>query len=120
MEYLGKALEDPLKYPPDKADADYLTIVRKVERNKVSGELTTSPDHVGYKDPSSSIQISCSSLRGVSPSKSKSGLQLHIKYWNRGSGIAKPQARTLVVRDLQDDGGGLLGNVYLACPQLTQ
>jgi hypothetical protein len=116
MQYLGKALEDPLKYPPDSADIGYLAIVQDVRRNKASGKLTTAPDRIEYSDPSISVHLSCSSLLGASGAK-----QLHLVYAEQQSGAPRPQKKSLVIKAVsKSDGEMLLANVYLACPKLTE
>lgn len=112
MEYLGKALEDPLKHAPDNLDSGYLAIVQDVKRNKDRGKLLTAPDRIEYSDRSGVVKISCSSLRGAS-----GGKELHLVYQESAT---QPKQHLDVQAIQKSDRETLLGNVYLACPELTQ
>jgi hypothetical protein len=123
MSYLGQALNDPEKYPPQIAELGYLAIVQDVKRNKSAGKLVTARDHIEYSDGSGRIQFSCSALTGAS-----AGSNIHISYKEQG------KHKSLVLNTMSkrktaghhDKGTELagsqavLGNIYLACPKLTE
>ena len=116
MQYLGKALEDPLNYAPDAPDLPYLAIVKDVKRKKNEGKLLTAPDRIEYSDSSGKVNITCATLLGASGSN-----KLHLKYAEQWPGKRKPRRKSLVVQAMQkSDRKTLLGEVYLACPKLTQ
>jgi hypothetical protein len=112
LKYLGQALNDPVKYPPANSELGYLAIVHDVLRNKSAGNLLTARDHIEYSDSSAKIQFSCSEVTGAS-----AGSNVHISYKNEG------KHSSLVVRPTTKDKGAarmILGDIYTACPKLTQ
>jgi hypothetical protein len=117
MQYLGKALEDPLKYPPDTADADYLTILKTVRHKKNEGKLITAPNRLEYSDREKAVSMSCATLRHASGKK-----QLRLTYLSEAkAGKRKPRQQSLVVKAVhKNERTMLLADVYLACPRLTK
>lgn len=109
MEYLKKALDDPLKYGPDNEELGYLAIIHDVKHKGSVGKLLTAPDRVQYSDSSSRVQIPCSSVHSASGED-----ELHLAFDD-----ATQKRKTLAVQAAQRiDRQMLLGDVYLACPQL--
>jgi hypothetical protein len=116
MDYLHKALDDPLKYGPDREDLGYLTIVHDVKRNGTPGKLLTAPGQIEYFDSSGSIQICCTSIHSAGGEN-----ELRIVYDETRSPNASQKRRTLVIQAGQRiDRQMLLGDVYLACPNLLK
>lgn len=111
MEYLKRALEDPLKYGPDDEEFGYLSIVHGVKRRGVVGKLRTAPDRIEYSDSSGTVQIPCSSVRSASGQD-----ELRLAFDD-----ATKKRQTLVVQAAQRmERQMLLGDLYLSCPQLMQ
>ena len=117
IDYLGKAMEEPLKYPPANDSKGYAAIARAVMRDKSEGKLITAPDSIEYQDPAGVKEhISCSSLTSASE-----GSHVHLQYTVDLAGDHKLQRKSLDARSVpESDQDLIMGNVYLACPKLTQ
>jgi hypothetical protein len=111
LEYLKRALDDPLKYGPDNEELGYLATVHDVKRKGTVGKLLTTPDRIEYSDSSGKVQIPCSSVHTASGED-----ELHLAFDD-----ATQKRKILAVQAAQRiDRQMLLGDVYLACPQLMQ
>lgn len=111
MEYLKRALDNPLKYGPDNEEMGYLAIVHDVKGKGTMGKLLTAPNRIEYSDSSGKVQIPCSSVRSASGDD-----ELHLTFDD-----ATKKRKTLTVQAAQRiDRQMLLGDVYLACSELMQ
>ena len=111
LEYLRTALNNPLEHPPDREELGYLAIVHTVKHHSATGTLVTVPDRIEYSDSLDHIRIPCDAIKGAHGDS-----ELHLVYHD-----ATTTKRILVVQAAQRlDRQMLLGDIYLACPNLLQ
>ena len=116
MQYLGDLLEDPASPLRTSLQPDYLTMQRDVRRKKSHGEFVTAPGWIQYSDSSGALRLPCSDVK-----KAKGEKHLTVDYVSKTAGKKKQKIRSFVLTaTTKSERGYLLGDVYLACPALTE
>jgi hypothetical protein len=112
---LEYALENPLKHPLDAERSSYLVMVRPVVNDqKVSGKLITTPGMIRYQGSDKVEEHSCDALKHASGGKTLA-LQFVV-----GTGKKAPKDVLKLKAANKIDQEALIGDVYLACPKLTE
>lgn len=112
---LEAALENPLKHPRDVDRFSYLVMVRPVVNDKkVPGKLITAPGTIRYRQGNKVEEHSCETLKHASGGKTL-GLQFVV-----GTGKKAPKETLKLKAPNKFDQEAIMGDIYLACPKLTQ
>jgi len=114
MEQLGDLLQNPTSPLRASVQPDYLTMQRDVLRKKAHGRLVTASGWLEYSDSSGVLRLSCSDVKKVKGEK-----QLGVEYVSMAGGKKKTRSLKLTAAR-KSERSLLLGDVYLACPALTE
>jgi hypothetical protein len=115
MQYLGDLLQDPASPLRTSLQPDYLTMERDVRRKKSHGDFLTAPGRIEYSDSSGVLRLSCSDVK-----RAKGEKHLTVEYVLKTVGKKKKIRSLVLTAARKSERAYLLGDVYLACPALTE
>jgi len=116
MQYLGDLLENSASPFRTSLQPDYLTMQRDVVRKKSHGEFVSAEGWIQYSDSSGTLRLPCSEVK-----KAKGEKHLTVEYVSKIVGKKKTKTRSFeLTAARKSERPYLLGDVYLACPALTE